>query len=51
MDTAEKGDEWHGYGSDIEVGGHAALPRSDNSAAENFDIVNDPAPRELILER
>tara|TARA_X000000368_G_scaffold234453_1_gene185207 strand:+ start:349 stop:1179 length:831 start_codon:yes stop_codon:yes gene_type:complete len=48
LDTAEKGDEWHGYGSDLEIGGHAALPRSNNSDAENFDLVNDhvAAPQE-----
>ena len=29
LDTAEEGDEWHGYGSEIEVGGYAARPKED----------------------
>ena len=29
LDTAEEGDEWHGYGSEIEVGGYAARPKDD----------------------
>tara|TARA_A100001037_G_C15106473_1_gene616720 strand:+ start:170 stop:1096 length:927 start_codon:yes stop_codon:yes gene_type:complete len=36
LDTAEDGDEWHGYGSELEIGGHAARRNDvDNS---DFDL-------------
>ena len=38
LDTTEEGDEWHGYGSELEAGGFAARPRED-SGADNFDLM------------
>ena len=41
-DTAEEGDEWHGYGSEIEVGGYAARPKDDfHEIEEEHDLVID----------
>ena len=41
LDTAEKGDEWHGYGSELEEGGFAARKKNDfEDIAEAFDLVN-----------
>jgi len=40
LDTAEEGDEWHGYGSEVEEGGYAARPR-DDSGAEDFDLMTE----------
>ena len=41
LDTAEEGDEWHGYGSEFETGGYAAKPREDFEEIEEFDLVNE----------
>ena len=42
LDTAEEGDEWHGYGSEIEVGGYAARPKDDfHEIEEEHDLVID----------
>ena len=41
LDTAEEGDEWHGYGSEFETGGYAAKPRDDFEEIEEFDLVNE----------
>ena len=38
LDTTEEGDEWHGYGSELEAGGFAARPKED-SGADNFDLM------------
>ncbi len=49
LDTAEEGDEWHGFGSEIEVGGFAAMPRDDfHEIEEHHDLVKDhvPAPQQ-----
>ena len=44
LDTAEEGDEWHGYGSEIEEGGFAARKKNDfEDIAEGFDLVNSHA--------
>tara|TARA_B100000900_G_scaffold216866_1_gene183602 strand:+ start:12349 stop:13353 length:1005 start_codon:yes stop_codon:yes gene_type:complete len=40
LDTTTEGDEWHGYGGEIEVGGLAALPKEDPTEAETFDLVH-----------
>mgnify|MGYP001182613371 FL=1 len=41
LDTTDEGDEWHGYGSEIEPGGLAAKAREDFTEIENFDLVNE----------
>jgi ferredoxin len=42
LDTAEEGDEWHGFGSEVEVGGFAAMPREDfHEIEEEHDLVKD----------
>ena len=42
LDTAEEGDEWHGYGSEIEVGGYAARPKDDfHEIEEEHDLAID----------
>tara|TARA_B100000401_G_C52745490_1_gene690532 strand:- start:65 stop:1018 length:954 start_codon:yes stop_codon:yes gene_type:complete len=49
LDTTSVDDEWHGYGSEIEVGGYAAKPRLDyDEISENFDLVtaHDVAPQQ-----
>lgn len=49
LDTAEEGDEWHGFGSEIEIGGFAAMPRDDfHEIEEHHDLVKDhvPAPQQ-----
>ena len=38
LDTAEEGEEWHGYGSELEVGGYAARPKS---SEEDIEKIND----------
>ena len=44
LDTAEEGDEWHGYGSELEEGGFAARKKEDfEDIAEGFDLVNSHA--------
>ena len=41
LDTAEEDHQWHGYGSEIEVGGLAAKPRDDFvEIEESHDLVN-----------
>ncbi len=41
LDTAEEGDEWHGYGSELEEGGYAARKKDDfEDIGEGFDLVN-----------
>ena len=41
LDTSEEGDEWHGYGSELEEGGFAARKKEDfEDIAEGFDLVN-----------
>ena len=41
LDTSEEGDEWHGYGSELEEGGFAARKKEDFvDIAEGFDLVN-----------
>ena len=42
LDTAEEDHDWHGYGSEIEVGGFAARPKEDfQEIEESHDLVND----------
>ena len=42
MDTADESHDWHGYGSEIEVGGYAARTREDfQEIEESHDLVND----------
>ena len=41
LDTSEEGDEWHGYGSELEEGGFAARKKEDfEDIAEGFYLVN-----------
>ena len=64
LDTTTEGDEWYGYGGEIEVGGLAALPKEDPTEAETFDLVHahsappqdcllytSPSPRDLSTSR
>ena len=40
--TADEDHDWHGYGSEIEVGGFAARPKEDfQEIEESHDLVND----------
>ena len=49
LDTAEEGDEWHGYGSELEEGGFAARKKEDfEDIAEGFDLWFD-ASRTRVL--
>ena len=42
LDTAEEGDEWHGFGSEIEAGGLAARKKEDfDELAENHNLMFD----------
>ena len=42
LDTADESHHWHGYGSEIEVGGYAARARKDfHEIEESHDLVND----------
>ncbi len=42
LDTADEDHDWHGYGSEIEVGGFAARPKEDfQEIEESHDLVND----------
>ena len=42
LDTAEEGDEWHGYGSEVEIGGYAARPKEDfHEIEEGHDLAID----------
>ena len=44
LDTAEDGDDWHGYGSELEEGGFAARKKDEfEDIAEGFDLVNSHA--------
>ncbi len=44
LDMAEEGEEWHGYGGEIEAGGFAAKAKDGfEEIAEGFDLVNDHA--------
>ena len=47
LDMTEEGDEWHGYGSELEAGGFAARPKTD-SGSDNFDLMtaHEAAPAE-----
>ena len=42
LDTAEEGDEWHGYGSEVEIGGYAARPKEEfHEIEEGHDLSID----------
>ena len=42
LDTAEEGDEWHGYGSEVEIGGYAARPKEEfHEIEEGHDLAID----------
>ncbi|MCS5626973.1 MAG: 4Fe-4S binding protein [Candidatus Thermoplasmatota archaeon] len=42
LDTVDDDHEWHGYGSEVEVGGYAAKPKEDfDEIADGFDLVNN----------
>ena len=41
LDTADEDHEWHGYGSELEVGGYAAKPKENfHEIEESHDLVN-----------
>ena len=41
LDTADEDHEWHGYGSELEVGGYAAKPKENfHEIGESHDLVN-----------
>jgi|TARA_Y100000994_G_C15427628_1_gene332793 ferredoxin len=41
LDTTDEGDEWHGFGSEIESGGLAARRKEDFDEIESFDLVHE----------
>ena len=42
MDTTDEGHEWHGFGSELEIGGYAAKPKEKfHEIEESHDLVND----------
>ncbi len=42
LDTVDEGDEWAGFGSELESGGIAAKPKEDfHNLSDGFDLVND----------
>jgi formate hydrogenlyase subunit 6/NADH:ubiquinone oxidoreductase subunit I len=41
LELAEEGDDWHGYGEELEEGGYAAREKGDyDGIASDFDLVN-----------
>ena len=41
LELSEEGDEWHGYGSELEEGGYAAREKEEYDAiAAGFDLIN-----------
>ena len=44
LELAEEGDDWHGYGEELEEGGYAAREKDDfDGIASGFDLVNSHA--------
>jgi formate hydrogenlyase subunit 6/NADH:ubiquinone oxidoreductase subunit I len=43
LDTTNEGDDWHGYGSELEAGGLAAKEKENFNQIEEFDLVNEHA--------
>ncbi len=41
LDTTDEGDEWHGFGSEIESGGLAARRKETFEEIENFDLIHE----------
>ena len=46
LDTASEGDEWHGYGSELEVGGMAAQRNDVDNSGHDLMTAHDAVPQE-----
>ena len=48
LDMTEEGDEWHGYGSELEAGRNFLARPKDDQGSENFDLMtaHDATPAE-----